>query len=219
MDNALRHAWTKLITAADLDDHMAQVGQARANAELLQSILDSSAREKPVSLLIAGAGTAQFLDYIPATCLTPFHLTLSDINESFLKRAEERCDRAGLSDARFVVDDIEVTQLMGPYQVIAVTLVLEHIDWRRGLRGIHRLAPNHLHIVIQCNPEGLVEAIAPGRKLNLSMQAFADFAHPILVPSEQLIDFLGRLGYRLTAQQDRRVADNKTMLALSFKRD
>ena len=51
------------------------------------------------------------------------------------------------------------------------------------------------------------------------MQAFADFAHPILVPSEQLIDFLGRLGYRLTAQQDRRVADNKTMLALSFMRD
>lgn len=117
---------------------MAQVGQARANAELLQSILDSSAREKPVSLLIAGAGTAQFLDYIPATCLTPFHLTLSDINESFLKRAEERCDRAGLSDVRFVVDDIEDTRLMGPYQVIAVALLLEHIDWRRDLRGIHR---------------------------------------------------------------------------------
>ncbi len=109
MDDALRHVWTKLITATDLDDHMAQVGQARANAELLQSILDSSAREKPVNLLIAGAGTAQFLDYIPATCLTPFHLTLSDINESFLKRAEERCDRAGLSDVRFVVDNIEVT--------------------------------------------------------------------------------------------------------------
>lgn len=58
MDNALRHAWRRLITAADLDDHMAQFGQARANAELLQSILDSSAREKPVNLLIAGAGTA-----------------------------------------------------------------------------------------------------------------------------------------------------------------
>ena len=51
------------------------------------------------------------------------------------------------------------------------------------------------------------------------MQAFADFAHPILVPSEQLIDFLGRLGCRLTAQRDRRVADNKTMLTLSFMRD
>ena len=146
-------------------------------------------------------------------------MTLSGINESFLERAEERCDRAGLSDVRFVVDDIEVTQLMGPYQVIAATLVLEHIDWLRGLRGIHRLVPDHLHIVIQCNPEGLVEAIAPGRKLNLSMQAFADFAHPILVSSKQLIDFLRRLGYRLTAQQDRRVADNKTMLALSFMRD
>lgn len=198
---------------------MAQVGQARANAELLQTMLVLSAGEKPANLLIAGAGTAQFLDYIPATCLAPFRLTLSDINESFLKSANERCDRAGLSDVRFVIDDIEDTRLVGPYQVIAIALVLEHIDWRRGLLGIHRLALDHLHIVIQCNPEGLVEAIAPGRKLNLSMQAFADFAHPILVSSEQLIDFLGRLGYRLTTQQDRRVADNKTMLALSFMRD
>ena len=163
MDDALRHAWTKLITAADLDDHMHQVGQAAANAELLQSMLVSSANEKSVGLLIAGAGTAQFLDYIPATCLAPFRLTLSDINESFLKRANERCDRAGLSDVRFVVDDIEDTQLMGPYQVIAVALVLEHIDWRRGLRGIHRLAPDHLHIVIQCNPEGLVDTFVVGR--------------------------------------------------------
>ena len=71
MDDALRHAWTKLITAADLDDHMAQVGQARANAKVLKSMLVSSASEKSVGLLFAGAGTAQFLDYIPATCLAP----------------------------------------------------------------------------------------------------------------------------------------------------
>ena len=93
MDNALRLAWTELISAADLDDHKHQVGQVAANAELLQSMLVSSAREKSVGLLIAGAGTAQFLDYIPATCLAPFHLTLSDINESFLRRAKERCHR------------------------------------------------------------------------------------------------------------------------------
>ena len=69
---------------------MAQVGQARANAKLLQSMLVSSASDKSVGLLFAGAGTAQFLDYIPATCLAPFRLTLSDINESFLKRARNQ---------------------------------------------------------------------------------------------------------------------------------
>ena len=219
MDNPLRRAWTELITAADLDDHMHQVGQAAANAELLQSMLVLSAREKPVNLLIAGAGTAQFLDYVPGTCLAPFHVTLSDINPAFLARAEQRFEHAGVSGALFVVDDIEDTRLVGPYQVVVMVLVLEHIDWRRGLRNVHRLAPNDLHIVIQRNPEGLGEAIAPRRKLNPSMQAFANSAQPIWVPREQLIDFLKRLGYRLTAQQDRGVLDNKTMVKLRFMRD
>ena len=67
MDDALRHAWTKLISAADLDDHMHQVGQAAANAALLQSMLATNGREEQTSLLIVGGGTAQFLDYISPT--------------------------------------------------------------------------------------------------------------------------------------------------------
>ena len=35
----LRQAWTELITAADLDDHMREVGQGEANALLLQAML------------------------------------------------------------------------------------------------------------------------------------------------------------------------------------
>ena len=219
MDNPLRRAWTERVTAADLDDHMHQVGQAAANAELLQSILVLSAREKPVNLLIAGAGTAQFLDYVPGTCLAPFRLTLSDLNPAFLARAEQRFDRAGVSDVRFVVDDIEDTRLTGTYQVIVIILVLEHIDWRQGLRNIHRLAPDHLHIVIQHNPEGLVEAIAPRRTLNPSMRAFAENARPVLISRDDLVDFLQPLDYRLQGEDERAVLDGKTMRALSFVRD
>lgn len=219
MDNPLRRAWTELITAADLDDHMHQVGQAAANAELLQSMLVLSAREKPVNLLIAGAGTAQFLDYVPATCLAPFHVTLSDINPAFLARAEQRFEHAGVSGALFVVDDIEDTRLTGTYQVIVIILVLEHIDWRQGLRNIHRLDPDHLHIVIQLNPEGLVEAIAPRRKLNPSMRDFAENARPLLISRDDLVDFLRPLGYRLQGEDERAVRDGKTMRALSFVRD
>lgn len=219
MDNPLRRAWTKLITAADLDDHMHQVGQAAANAELLQSMLVLSAREKPVHLLIAGAGTAQFLDYIPATCLAPFHVTLSDINPAFLARAEQRFEHAGVSGALFVVDDIEDPRRVGPYQVVVMVLVLEHIDWRRGLRNVHRLAPDHLHIVIQRNPEGLGEAIAPRRTLNPSMRAFAENARPVLISRDELVDFLQPLDYRLQGEDERAVLDGKTMLALSFVRD
>ena len=32
MNPALRQAWTELVTAADLNDHMHEVGQAEANA-------------------------------------------------------------------------------------------------------------------------------------------------------------------------------------------
>ena len=51
MDDALRHAWTKLISAADLDDHMHQVGQAAANAALLQSMLATNGREEQTSVM------------------------------------------------------------------------------------------------------------------------------------------------------------------------
>lgn len=219
MDEALRRAWTQIVIAADLDDHMHQVGQAAANAELLRTMLAASAGDKLSELLIVGGGTAQFLDYISADCLAPYRLTISDINPLFLQRAKQRFDRAGLPAVQLVVDDIEKTRLLGPYQFIVVILVLEHIDWRKGLRNIHRLVPRQLHIVIQRNPEGLTEAIAPRRELNTSMKAFAASARPALLSSDELIEFLRTLGYRLTWQQARPVADGKTMLGLSFRHD
>ena len=48
-------------------------------------------------MLIAGAGTAQFLDYIPAVDLADHELTLSDINPNFLELAQQRCRRVGLT--------------------------------------------------------------------------------------------------------------------------
>jgi 2-polyprenyl-3-methyl-5-hydroxy-6-metoxy-1,4-benzoquinol methylase len=218
MDEILRQAWTQQITEADLDDHMHQVGQAAANAELLQAMLIANARETLSELLIVGGGTAQFLDYISADCLAPYRLTFSDINPEFLQRAKRRFDHADVLEVQFVVDDIEDTRLSGPYDIAVVILVLEHIDWRQGLRNIQHLAPRQLHIVIQCNPEGLTEAVSHQRELNASMKVFAANAHPALLSPDELIEFLRMLGYRLTWQQARRVLDGKSMLGLSFNR-
>ncbi len=120
---------------------------------------------------------------------------------------------------RFVIDDIEVTQLKDRFDLVVVVLVLEHIDWQRGLQNIHTLAPNLWYVVIQQNLVGMVDAIAPRRALNKSMRALAETARPVLAPSDQLIDFLTQLGYRLQAWDERPVPDSKTMVGLSFNRE
>ena len=127
--------------------------------------------------------------------------------------------RAGRQNVRFVIDDIEVTQLKDRFDLVVVVLVLEHIDWQRGLKNIHTLAPNLLYIVIQQNPVGMVDAIAPRRALNKSMRALAETARPVLAPSDQLIDFLTQLGFRLQARDERPAPDSKTMVGLSFDRE
>ncbi len=218
MDTALRHAWTELVSAADIDDHMHQVGQAAANAALLVEMLGTQNETSPSKLLILGGGTAQFLDYVDAARFSQFDITVSDINPIFLQRARERFAGAQLHNVRFVVDDIENTVLVGSFDVIAVVMVLEHIDWRFGLSNIQRLASDALHIIIQRNPENMASAIAPARKLNASMQAFAATAQPKLVASNELIECLKSSGFVLNARAERAVADGKMMLGLSFHR-
>jgi 2-polyprenyl-3-methyl-5-hydroxy-6-metoxy-1,4-benzoquinol methylase len=218
VSDALRRAWAHLITADDIDDHMLQVGQATANAELLVSMLQAQNPSVGSSMLFVGGGTGQFLDFVDVDYFANFAITLSDLNPAFLRRARQRFDSAKISSARFIIDDIEKTSLGGAFDTVVVVLVLEHINWRLGLRNIQRLAPDTLHIIIQCNPENMASAIAPSRKLNASMRAFAATAHPQLVAGDELSEYLKSLGYVLKARDERAVADGKTMLGLSFHR-
>jgi SAM-dependent methyltransferase len=217
MNPALRRAWTQLVTAADLDNHMREIGQAEANAWLLHGMLT---QHVPLGsrVLIAGAGTAQFLDYISSEDLMDYDLTLSDINPNFLEIARQRCHRAGLSRTQFIVDDMEASKLIGPFDAAIVVLVLEHIDWQLGLRNIDRLKIKQLQIVIQRNPAQLTQAIAPQRKLNASLQAFAKTAQPVLLVAEDLIDYLAQLGYECTERRERSVPDDKIMLGMVFSK-
>lgn len=219
MNPTLRHAWTEVISADDIDEHMHKVGQAQANAQLTAEMLAAARLAMDSRVLIAGAGTAQFLDYIEGEGLADFDLTVSDINPRFLALARQRFRRAGLMRTHFVVDDLEATRLRGPFDAALIVLVLEHIDWRLGLRNVHSLMPRQLLIVIQQNPAGSSQAITRQRKLNASMQAFAETASPTLIVAEELMDYLGDMGYKLMNRHERAVPDGKTMLAMIFSND
>src|SRR5882757_5614499 len=120
----LREAWTTQVTAEDYEAHMARIGQAEANAGLLYDLFAEAAFMPGSRILIAGAGTGQMFDFLPADFLAGYGVTCSDINPAFLEKLSIRypCET--------VIDDIENSQLELGWGAIAVVLVLEHVDWR-----------------------------------------------------------------------------------------
>ena len=115
------------VTPGDYEQHLAAIGQAQANALIVREAIQRWAAPG-ASVLIAGAGTGQMLDYVGHEFLTTFDITFSDINPEFLRCIEQRLVHAPLTSWRTVVDDLECTQLTGPFALIVIVLVLEHID-------------------------------------------------------------------------------------------
>jgi hypothetical protein len=119
-------------------------------------------------------------------------------------------------DCETVVDDIEASQLAPGFGAIVVVLVLEHVDYRRALRSLARLAPEHLIVVIQENPPEITTAVTPGRPLPASLRVDEN-AQPRLIPSGDLIAELAQNGFVLQNRRDRPVADGKTMIGLLIR--
>src|SRR5262245_58490432 len=181
MDPGLRRAWTEVVTADDYDLHMANIGQAQAAAGLTRKLLESAGKH----VVFVGAGTGQMFDYIDAEVLRRFELTFTDLNPRYLARLQTRLDRLGLN-ATVLEDDIEQTALEPGADLLIATLLLEHIDWRRGVEVIAGLRPAACGIIIQENPPGMATAVTPGRVVPRSIAEAVEFAHPTLVPREQL---------------------------------
>jgi SAM-dependent methyltransferase len=215
MDASLRRAWTEIITGDDLDRHLAAVGQAQAGAELAGLMLHAAAPPAGARVVIAGAGTGQMLDFIDPATWRPFRLTFADLNPVFLARVVERLKQHGLS-ATILEDDIERTAIEPAPDLLMVTLVLEHIDWRRGVESIAALGPAACGIVIQENPTGI--PIVPSRGFPPSLaEAFAT-AHFTLVPRQDLIATFAARGYACQDTWTRDVADGKKLIGLLFAR-
>lgn len=191
---------------------MAAAGQAQANGELVRHMVESWPPANP-RLLFAGMGTGQILDYSGTGFLEPYRPTFTDINRGFLDRLEKRLVRLGCDSYQTAIDDLEDTRLQPPWGGVVVVLVLEHIDWRKGVASLGRLQAERCYIVIQENPPGSARVRPPVGSMSIFQQV-----RPNLVPPDQLIDAMAAQQYSLIASESRLVTDDKKMTGLVFAR-
>lgn len=210
---ALRHAWTEVVTPDDYEQHMAAIGQAEANAHLVKEMIEARPPEPGSTILFAGAGTGQMLDFVDPSFLKPYKLIFTDIRQEFLDRLSVRAERAGLQVETRIQDlDNYRDRIMGIEATILV-LVLEHVDWSRALTITRS---SRMYIVIQVNPPELQEAVSPNRVLPPSMDAVSKRARPKLIKRRELIKSMA-YGYTLTFEAEKPVLDGKSMAGLVFE--
>lgn len=208
LPGSLREAWAGHISAEDYERHMAAVGQAEANASLLEELFRDHAPPAGGRILFAGAGAGQCFDYFAPAVIAGYRATFTDINPAYLDRLAERLSGCDISIA---VDDIEDSRLEGPFDLAIAILVLEHVDWRRAVASLARRA-GRVFAVIQRNP-----AVLPPRPLPGTLGVLHEVRMALLDPAELTAAF-AREGFRLTRTGGRDVLDGKTMLALDFSR-
>ncbi len=217
MDPGLRRAWTQIVTTEDYEEHMAGIGQAQEAAVLTRHMIQCAEPPDGGDVFIVGAGTGQLLDFLEPALLRPFRLTCTDLNRSFLARLQERLGQHGLS-ATVLEDDIEHTALEPGPDLLLATLLLEHIDWRRGVEVFAELRPAVCGIIIQENPQGMTSAVTPGRRVPPSIAKAVETAHPILVPRDELVAAFEAHGYGRKDTWVREVVDGKRLIAMLFVR-
>jgi hypothetical protein len=215
MKSNLRLAWTEVVKADDYDEHMAAVGQAQAAAALAAEIIRDAGLSPNSRIVVVGAGTGQIFDFVDPALFRPFQLTCTDLNPTFLARLRDRLFKHGLR-ALIVADDIENTALPKAPDLLLATLVLEHIDWRKGVEAIARFDPAACGIIIQENPRGMTSAVTPGRRVPASIAAAFQIAQPELVPHKELLSAFEAGGYRCASTCAREVADGKRLVSTLF---
>ena len=215
MDPESRRAWTEIVTPEDYDRHMETIGQAAASAELVTQFLSWTLLPGRSQVVVAGAGTGWMLDH---TDLTPFRnlrLTFTDLSPRFLNKLRERVRTHGIT-AKVLEDDIEATKLPTGVDLVITSLVLEHIDWKRGAASIAGLSPRFIGVVLQENPPGMTTSITPGRPLPPSILEASKSALSHLVPKSEVVAEFERLGYRCEHETSRAVADGKRLIGCLF---
>ena len=205
------------MTPQDYEQHMTGVGQAQAAARLTLSLLNAAAIPSGGRVDVVGAGTGQLLDFVDAEIFRPFRLTFTDLNSSFLDVLRGRLAQHGL-EATVIEDDVEQTRLPSEPDLILAALLLEHIDWRAGVRALTALRPGMCGFVIQENPPGMTSALTPGRSVPTSLAEGMQIAHPVLVPQDQLVAAMAGAGYRFDFSDSVSVADGKHLVSMLFRR-
>jgi hypothetical protein len=212
----LREIWTSVVQAQDIDRHMADNGQAPANAHLLADMIRCLPLGPSDRVLMPGAGTGQFLDAAPAGTFSSGRWVFTDLNPAFLARLVERLGTHPVCLAEVAVDDAECPTVVPPLAAVLAVLLLEHIAWRRAIAAWCALGPDWIGCIIQRN-DGDARMLSPGRPLTPSMQRFRELAHPQLVAEADLTAALGQHGYTPVWREERAVPDAKVMVGKLFR--
>jgi len=216
MSSDLKKAWQQVLPS-DLDQHLQNIGQAQENGRLVSEMLGSLSMQLGTKTLVPGAGTGQMLDFCSIAVLSRFKITFTEINQLFLDRLRSKISAFSELDAQVMHDDIEATNLDGPFEVVLGVLLLEHIDWEKGLRNILTLSPRHILFIVQQNGiDGSL--VTTNRETPWSIQKFSEIAKPQLVDIEKLTAWLGARGYELVKRVYADVPNAKKMVGLTYSR-
>jgi hypothetical protein len=217
MDPGLRRAWTEIVTADDYEEHMASIGQAQAAAELTRWLIERASLPTGSRVTVAGTGAGQMFDFLEPAVFRQYSLTFTDLNAAFLARLRQRLAQHGL-DAEIIKDDFERTTLQPGPDLLLATLLLEHIDWRRGVEVFAELRPRFCGIILQENPPEMTTAVTPGRHLPPSIAQAVEIGCPTLVPKDELVSAMTAADYLCQEMSAREVVDGKRLVALLFGR-
>jgi len=214
----LREVWTKEVQSEDYDAHMFQVGQAQANAQLVEDWLRSKPPEPGSRILFAGAGTGQMFDFVSPEILYPYLVTFTDINHDYLKRLESRVKSKTQLHFHIIVDNVEHPQLPSGYALAMAVLVLEHVDWHLAVAALCTLSVDSVFVVIQENPPNSTMAVMENQLLVGTMRIFRE-VHPMLLNRGALIKEFEHHGFCLIYSSEKQVHYEKRMVGLGFRKD
>lgn len=217
MDLNERKGWTEIVTAVDLDCHMAEIGQAETNANLILDMLEEYPLNNKAKILVPGCGTGQIFDYINTKKISQYVFTFTDLNSAYLERLKERLSNFPHLKYYTLTDDIESTKLTSHYDGHLVVLLLQHIDWKQGLESMLNLEPYKLYFIIQ-EQKNDKHPVTKERKLPPTIEKFAKIANPHLVPKSELSAYLEERGYKSLKKYEKTVPDEKTMVGLIFEK-
>ncbi len=212
-----KEAWLNIVEPKDFDLHMANIGQAEANASLVREFFEKYPLAEGGKLLIHGCGTCQLFDYLNPHEIGGVQITFADISQKMLDSAEVRMTKfKGLKYA-LVQDDIEATKLTGHYDAVLLVLVLLHVDWKKSLGNILKLSPSCVYIIEQ-EQDPTKPSVTKERKLPPSILRYAETASAELIRREDLTEYLNEKGYALAYTKEVQVPDNKKMAGLVYAR-
>lgn len=210
-----REAWLHIIEPEDLDAHLAEIGQAEANARITRNFFKKHPMKEGSKLLIHGCGTCQMFDYMRHSDIGNVSITFADISPKMLEVAERRLKKYEIPH-KLIVDDIENTNISEHYDGILLTLVLLHVDWKSALRNMSRLTP--LFYIIEQEQDSEKPSITEGRQLPASIEKYSKVEAVKLVPRKELTSFMKENGYELIYTTEKPVQDNKVMVGLIYEK-